>query len=110
MPTFDGTGRLIRRKNTNFFDKVFVSTVDFADCFVKWDFNSHGFSLMVESFNINDIIEYSFNGTDAHGDLSPSLPSGAIIFDNRSQNAIWFRLKTAGDPVLVRIEAWRNDA
>lgn len=109
MATYDSQGRLLKRRETNFFGKADVTTTSFGDCVITWGFNSHGFSLMVESYNIMDAVEYSFDGQTVHGDLTPTLPSSAVVFDNRVQNTIWFRLKSIGDPVVVRIEAWRND-
>jgi hypothetical protein len=95
------------QKKHNFFNKASVSTTSFADCAVSWDFISAGFMLLNESSTAADIIEYSFDGGETvHGDLSPSLPSAGLGFDNRHENAIYFRRKTAGVAVSVRIEAW----
>lgn len=100
----------LKRKDSNFFKKASVSTSDFADSIASWNFNSQGIAIMVQSNNINDVIQYSFDGTTVHGDMVPNFPSQAIVFDNRVQNKIWFRRETSGDPVLVRIEAWRNES
>lgn len=91
----------------NFFDKVLVTTTSFEDCVVSWNFISAGFSLLNESTTPGRIIEYSFmsNGT-VHGDLDPSLPSAGVAYDNRHESVIYFRLKTDGAPVTVRVEAW----
>lgn len=93
------------RKEVNFFHKVSISTTSF-DIHVNWGFNSTGIALMVESNNPNDVVQYSFDGKTVHGDMKPTFPSEAIIFDNRVQNKIWFRRETDGDAVPVRIEAW----
>jgi len=103
---------LIRRREKNFFTKLTISTTSFTSAgqLASWNFNSVGLALLVESNETTDIIEYSFNSTDVHGDLSPTLPSEGIIFDNRIESKIWFRRAVAGSPVTVRIEAWRHDA
>ena len=110
MPKFNSAGKLVRRKGTNFFDKVSVSSTNFSNHTASWDFMSHGIFIMVESSYLSDIIQYSFDGSEVHGDLTPRLPSEAIIFDNRYLNQIWFRQASSGPPIIVRIEAWRNDA
>lgn len=110
MPKFTNTGKLIKRKGTNFFTKVSVSSITFSSHSVSWDFTAHGIFIMVESNHEADVVEYSFDGSELHGDMTPRLPSEAIIFDNRYVNHIWFRRASAGPPVMVRIEAWRNDS
>lgn len=99
---------MTRYKDINFFHKLDISTTNFEDGAVSWNFQSVGIALLVESSDATDIIEYSFDSTTVHGDLSPTLPSQGIIFDNRSQSKVWFRRKTAGAAVTVRVEAWRN--
>jgi len=98
-----------RRKDSNFFGKYRVSSTSF-EVVATWNFISVGIALMVESDLPEDVIQYSFDGETVHGDMTPRLPSEAIIFDNRFQSKVWFRRATPGDPVLVRVEAWRNEA
>lgn len=98
-----------RRRDSNFFDKLQVSSTSF-DVDVQWNFISTGIALMVEAESVEDVVQYSFDGETVHGDMTPGKPSEAIIFDNRHQNHIWFRRESAGAPVLVRVEAWRHDA
>ena len=100
---------MARFKDINFFEKLHISSTVF-DTVVSWNFNSTGIALMVQSNNVNDVIQYSFNGQDVHGDMVPTYPSEAIIFDNRVANKVWFRRAAAGDSVIVRIEAWRHSA
>ncbi len=112
MPKFDVNGKLLRRKDRNFFTKVSVATTSFATAGnrVSWDFTSTGIALLNESKKEGDIVEYSFDGTTVHGDLSATLASAGIIFDHRHENTIWFRLKTLVTPaVIVRLETWRDD-
>ena len=100
---------VVRRKNSNFFERLSISSTSF-DILAKWNFNSQGIALMVESNNSSDVIEYSFDGETVHGDMTPLLPSEAMMFDGRAQNKIWFRRATPGDSVIVRVEAWRYEA
>lgn len=51
------------------------------------------------------VIEYSFNGFDVHGELSASA---FFMFDNRTVNKIWFRLKS-GSASTVRVDAWAKE-
>lgn len=102
---------LPRRRKKNFFAKITVTNTSFiASQRVRWGFNSVGLALLVESDDANDAVEYSFDGQELHGDLTPLLPSEGIVFDNRFENNVWFRAKNSGRTVTVRIEAWQHDA
>lgn len=92
------------KKTFNFFDRVTVCTDDFADCRVSWNFISAGIALLNEGTSGN-IVQYSFNGTDIHGDLNPDLASAGIIFDSRHQDKIYFRL-ASGTSANIRVESW----
>lgn len=110
MPKFDSQGRLVRKRTKNFFHKMDVSSTGFVNTQrVSWDFNSTGLALLVESNDPDDVVQYSFDGKEVHGDLTPLLPSEGIVFDNRWENNIWFRRVNSGGTVVVRIEAWNND-
>lgn len=98
-----------RNRDVNFFEKLYVSSTVF-DTVVSWNFNSVGIALMVQDDDATNVIQYSFDGETVHGDMVPTYPSEAIIFDNRLANKVWFRRATPGDPVLVRVEAWRHGA
>lgn len=100
---------LQRRKDSNFFGKYRVSSTSF-EVVAIWNFTSIGIALMVESNDVTDVIQYSFDGETVHGDMTPTMPSEGIIFDNRFQSKVWFRRATPGDGVLVRVEAWRHMA
>ena len=111
MAQFDSSGKLIRRRDKNFFHKMVVEDTAFVSTqHVRWSFNSTGLALLVESNDPDDIVQYSFDGKSVHGDLTPLLPSEGIVFDNRIENNIWFRRVNAGGSVVVRIEAWNNEA
>lgn len=98
-----------RNRDVNFFEKLYVSSTVF-DTVVTWNFNSVGIALMVQDDDATNVIQYSFDGETVHGDMVPTYPSEAIIFDNRLANKVWFRRATPGDSVLVRVEAWRHGA
>lgn len=100
---------LVRNKDINYFEKFDVSSTSF-DILADWNFISIGIALMVESNDVTDVVQYSFDGKKVHGDMTPTMPSEAIIFDNRFQSKIWFRRATPGNPVVVRVEAWRHNA
>jgi len=99
----------IRRRDTNYFEKFNVSSSSW-DILAHWSFNSTGMSLLVESNEPSDVVQYSFDGKNVHGDLTPGMPSQGIVFDNRIANKIWFRRASPGRAVLVRVEAWRHNA
>ena len=90
----------------NFFERVSVSTVDFEDHVSSFGFISSGISLINTSSLAGDVVEYSFDGSTLHGDLSPTFPNAALAFDNRFESRIWFRLKVAGPSAIIRVEAW----
>ena len=95
-------GSLIRRKDSNFFGKYRISYTSF-EAPVTWNFISIGIALMVESNDVTDVIQYSFDGETVHGDMTPTMPSEGIVFDNRFQSKVWFRRATPGSSVLVRV-------
>ena len=87
--------------STNFFQRVAISSASFAASpNVNLTGNS-SFSLVNEG---SGIVEYSFDGTNLHGDLVPNTPSSALGFNNRGFNLIWFRLKS-GATSNIRVEA-----
>jgi len=97
---------MARTNKRNFFDRITVNSNNFEDCRVSWEFNSVGLMLLNTSTVAGEIVEYSFNGVDIAGDLDPSNASAGISFDNRQENAIWFRRQTTGSSIIVRVEAW----
>lgn len=98
-------------KDVNFFTKLNVVETQFVDtqC-AKWNFISVGIALLNESLDAGDVVQYSFDKKTVHGDLTPTLPSCGIVFDNRHQSGVWFRRATPGSAVVVRVEAWNNDS
>lgn len=87
----------------NFFKKLYVTTTNFEDTVVVWDFISTGLMLL----NLGAVaIEYSFDGTNVCGDMEPDKSSEGLVFDNRKEDKIYFRLSEVGPSSIVRVEAW----
>jgi len=89
----------------NFFQKVTFSNTDFAvdpDILIDIRYATQSFSLVNEG---TTVIEYSFDGVNLHGDMTPETPTAAIFFDNRLVTKMWFRVPLGGAS-LVRVEAW----
>ena len=86
----------------NYFQNIYVDGYDFPDePQVKFGFHSSGISLINRS---GSIIQYSFNGSDAHGDLDPSDASNSLMFDGRMENAMF--LRGVDGYGIIRVEAW----
>ena len=76
-----------------------------ADQFIP--FSTYGIIFHTEGSGGTNIVEYSFDGTNVHGELIPSTSRTTITFLNRVASMIWFRLKTgASGPITVSVEAW----
>ena len=90
----------------NFFDRRSISTTTFTDHAFSWDFISAGIMLLNESENVADVVQYSFNGSDLHGDLRPGTVSAAIAFDSRHESKVYFRLASGAATLIVRVETW----
>ena len=98
-------------RDYNFYQKIDVSWSQFGentdgyapDIQIKFVGNS----LMMLNENSSNVVEYSFNGQTVHGELDPTLPTRAMVFDNRQISYIWFRIKSGSSgPVKVRVDAW----
>lgn len=88
----------------NFFDRFTVSTSNFSDTPVSWNFISCGIALLNEGASGN-IVEYSFDGVNVHGDMDPDKPTAGMMFDARHLNKLYLRLKS-GTSAAVRVEVW----
>lgn len=54
-------------------------------------------------------LEYSFNGTTVHGEITGGATSAnrVLTFTNRPMSKIWFRVKTGSSgPITVSVQAW----
>lgn len=108
-------------KNYNFYKVLSVNWTQFGapDGYTISDgygpdilipFSTQGLSFINLGTTTTNAVEYSFNGIDVHGDLTPTTPSAGLVFDNRTICLIWFRLKAGSTgPVDIRIEAWSKD-
>lgn len=61
--------------------------------------------LILINEDASSVVEYSFDGTNVHGTLKPTLPSAGKVFDGRYADRIWFRL-SSGTTAAVCVEAW----
>lgn len=86
----------------NYYQVIDVTTANFpVDPQVSFGFNSTGMVLYNRG---SDVVEYSFDGINLHGDLDPNDATAGLAFDNRSECKIFFR--AAVTPQSVRVEAW----
>jgi hypothetical protein len=115
MPSnnFPGFTYLNTGFDKNFFAKFTVSATTFGgnsansmqpDIFIT--FTTQGIALVNYGNSITNTIEYSFNGNVVHGQLSPTTPSSALIFDNRIVSAMWFRVQSGSTASTISVEAW----
>lgn len=55
-------------------------------------------------------VEYNFNGQQiVHGNMTASTASEDLIFENRRNKQIWFRLASGGGTAVVRVEAYHTE-
>jgi len=91
------------------FNRVSVATDNFNDMEISWTFIAEHILLSLEGSVSGDIIEYSFDGINLHGDMKGRTVSESIAYDNRLRCKIWLR-RNASSPtssISVRVEAWR---
>lgn len=87
----------------NYFRSFTVSDTTFpTNPQVDFTFHAEGFSLINRG---STVIEYSFDGTNTHGDLNPSDSSVSMQYANRPVSKIWFR---ASSNSVIRVEGWRQ--
>lgn len=96
----------------NFFKKVTVTATSFGsnavdgyqpDVVINLPEVTYTVTFFLEGSSGNQI-QYSFNGTTVHGDMTFGQSSATLTFTNRVISKIWFQ-SVSGNPV-VRIEAW----
>jgi len=89
----------------NFFQVIAVSNADFnylSDLYIPFSTYTVTFQLEIGSSTPGSpAVQYSFNGNTVHGDMTMTLPSQNLVFENRVISGIWF--KGSG---TVRVEAW----
>lgn len=91
------------------FNRVSVTTSDFNDMPIDWAFIATSMLLSLEGAVSGDIVEYSFDGINMHGDMKGRTTSEAVAYDNRLRNKIWLRRNSSSPSasITVRVEAWR---
>jgi len=86
----------------NYFSVIAVNTAAFPiDAQAHFGFVSDGFTFLNRGAGV---IEYSFDGVNAHGDLNPADLSKSVIFSGRVEDRVWFRI--TGGASTVRVESW----
>lgn len=95
-------------KDFNYFTKISVTGAAFGDqSDAAIAFPIRCLTLLNEGTTLSHVIEYSFNGTHVHGDMTPTKSSAFLSFEDRAVSGIWFRVKTGSSgPIIVRVEAW----
>lgn len=94
----------IEGKDFNYFRKITVSGASFptdADVVIP----IRGRVSLTLNNEGSGVVEYSFNGTNLHGDMTPGEGSENLKFEDRQVAFIWLRLKS-GAASSIRIEAW----
>jgi hypothetical protein len=96
-------------KDHNYYSITAVDGYDFkANCDIVIRFTTQGASFINLGSLSTQAVQYSFNGITVHGDLTPTTPSAAMMFDNRVVCKIWFRIAPGSSASTVRVEAWGN--
>lgn len=97
-------GPITYGRDDSFFDQLTFANTNFkqkADVVVNIKY--------VDSFYMintgDEVIQYSFNGTDVHGDMTPGKGSEALSFTNRRVDHIWFR-SPSGNSASVSVGGW----
>ena len=110
MGDYDSFGKNNRGKDFNYYKKFEVTATTFEDSPTTLiPFSTQGVMFLNEETLSTQVVEFSFNGNTAHGELDPTLPSKGLVFDNRKIAFIWLRLKSGSSgPVTISIQAWAN--
>lgn len=100
-------------RQKNFFQKTAVSVSTFnTDCDLTITFTTQGVHFVNLGSSSSQVVEYSFNGNDLHGELNPATGSATqnIMFNPRIICKVWFRIQSGSTgPVTVSVQAWATD-
>ena len=97
-------GKKTQGRDFNFFQRMDVTSGVFQDHpDMVITFPTTGIIFLNEG---TGIIEVSFNGNTVHTELNSADASKGLVFDNRIVTLIWFRVKSGGPTIPVRVEAW----
>jgi hypothetical protein len=89
-------------KDFNYFSKIAVTDTEFPEI-PQVVILFRGPQRLTFILEIGATVEYSFNGTTLHGDMTDATPSEKLEFVTRSNKKIWFR---SSGGATVRVEAW----
>ena len=110
--SFPNIGKVTFGKDHNYFKRAVISSGTFGgasvdgyqpDMFITF---STQYVIMVNETAAT--VEYSFNGTTVHGELTGSVTTGPyqrIDMPYRVVSKIWFRVKSGGNST-VTVQAW----
>jgi len=91
-------------RDYNFFERKTITSASFGDHpDMVITFPTTGIIFLNEG---TGIIEVSFNGNTVHTELNSADATKGLSFDNRTVSLIWFRVKSGGPSIPVRVEAW----
>lgn len=87
----------------NHFQKVQVSETEFPAT-PQVGFDMRGVISFTMDNEGDGVVEYSFDGSTVHGDMTPGEASASLKFTDRTAFFIWF--KVASGTQTVRVEGW----
>ena len=119
MPTnnFPGIGYKTAGVDFDFYQKLTVSATTFGggsvdgyqpDMVIR--FPTQGVVFNIQGVGGSNVIEYSFNGTTVHGELSQVSANNRffLTYPNRQMSMIWFRVQSGSSSATVTVEAWAD--
>lgn len=118
MPTnnYPGIGYTTYGRDWNYFQKITVTTTTFGGdsvdgyqptIIIPFMTQSVMFLNLTASGTSGSVVEFSFNGTQVHGELDPKNASIGLSFDNRVVSKVWFRVQAGSTgPISVSVQAW----
>ena len=95
--------------DSNYFSKVIVTSDGYwnTNCDIIIPFSTQ----TVMFLNLGTgVVEFSFNGSQIHGELNSGNPSAGMVWDNRTIAKVWFRVQAGSSaPITVSIMAWARN-
>lgn len=90
-------------KDFNYFEKIVVTDTAFPTV-PQGVIRFRGPQHLTFILETGTSVEYSFNGTTVHGDMTAATSSEQLDFLTRPNKKIWFRVPSGS--ATVRVEAW----
>ena len=119
--TYPGVGYKIYGFDHDYFNKVNVTatstfgsdttTGQMPDIIIPFStqtvmFTNNSVAITAPTFT-SSVVEYSFNGTQIHGEIGSNTGNVNLIFQNRVISCVWFRIQSGSSgPVVVSVQAW----